>query len=75
MNTVSSTASLSTARIDARSLAAVLDAQRAAARIVAQAPRREHRTRDFGIGYGSSSGYATARRYADNWGNARFTCG
>ena len=40
-----------------------------------QAPRREHRSRDFGVGYGNSSGYASGKRYADNWGNARFRCG
>jgi hypothetical protein len=28
--------------------------------------------RDFGIGYGRSSGYATARRYASNWAPPRF---
>lgn len=37
--------------------------------------RRERRPRDFGVGYGNSSGYASTRRYADNWGNARFHCG
>ncbi|MGH8033405.1 MAG: hypothetical protein ACREO8_13860 [Luteimonas sp.] len=42
---------------------------------IAGVPRREHRARDFGVGYGSSSGYAADRRYADNWGNARFICG
>ena len=35
------------------------------------APRR-HRERDFGIGYGNSSGYGAARRYTSDWGNARF---
>lgn len=34
--------------------------------------RRESRTRDFGVGYGRSSGYASSRRYTSNWGNARF---
>jgi hypothetical protein len=34
--------------------------------------RREGRARDFGIGYGRSSGYASSRRYASNWGNTRF---
>lgn len=29
----------------------------------AAAPRQPHRERDFGVGYGSSSGYASARRY------------
>ncbi len=33
------------------------------------------RTRDFGIGYGRSSGYASGRRYTSNWGNDRFRCG
>ena len=34
--------------------------------------RRESRVRDFGIGYGRSSGYASGRRYTSDWGNARF---
>ena len=29
----------------------------------AAAPARIHRERDFGVGYGSSSGYASNRRY------------
>lgn len=41
----------------------------------ARPSRREHRARDFGIGYGNSSGYASGKRYTDNWGNARFHCG
>jgi len=42
----------------------------------ATAPRREYRERDFGIGYGRSSGYASARRYANAWnGEPRFRCG
>lgn len=45
------------------------------AQTVARPSRREYRARDFGIGYGSSSGYASSKRYADNWGNARFHCG
>lgn len=36
--------------------------------------RREHRARDFGIGYGSSSGYASDRRYTNDWGLTRFRC-
>lgn len=31
---------------------------------------RRYRERDFGIGYGSSSGYASTRRYADSQGGA-----
>lgn len=33
------------------------------------------RSRDFGVGYGDSSGYASGKRYATDWGNARFRCG
>ncbi len=29
--------------------------------------RREYRDRDFGIGYGRSSGYASQRQYASGW--------
>ncbi|MEZ0471821.1 hypothetical protein [Luteimonas salinilitoris] len=36
--------------------------------------RREHRTRDFGVGYGSSSGYATDRHYIGNHLVSRFRC-
>lgn len=43
--------------------------------VVSAVVRREQRARDFGVGYGNSSGYASTRRYADNWGNARFLCG
>ena len=36
---------------------------------------RPYNERDFGIGYGRSSGYATARRYASPWnGQPRFRC-
>ena len=34
--------------------------------------RPPHRTRDFGVGYGSSSGYASERRYTQDWGQVRF---
>ncbi len=33
---------------------------------------QQPRERDFGIGYGNSSGYASDRRYAENWGQDRF---
>lgn len=36
--------------------------------------RREHRARDFGIGYGSSSGYAADRHYVGNHLAPRFRC-
>ena len=42
--------------------------------VVALQARRERRERDFGIGYGSSSGYATDRRYVNDWGLTRFRC-
>ena len=38
------------------------------------APARIHRERDFGVGYGSSSGYASTRRYADSRGQTFFRC-
>jgi hypothetical protein len=34
--------------------------------------RHTHRERDFGVGYGNSSGYASNRRYASNWATPRF---
>lgn len=38
--------------------------------------RREYRERDFGVGYGRSSGYASDKRYASAWnGLPRFRCG
>ena len=33
------------------------------------------RERDFGVGYGNSSGYASDKRYASAWGQLRFRCG
>jgi len=46
-------------------------------RATAEAPaRREYRERDFGVGYGRSSGYASDRRYASAWnGPIHFRCG
>ena len=42
---------------------------------VLNAPTRHlHRDRDFGIGYGNSSGYASERRYTSDWGPSRFRC-
>ncbi len=37
-------------------------------------PRREYRERDFGVGYGKSSGYASDKRYANAWGQLLFRC-
>ena len=42
--------------------------------VVALPARRERRERDFGIGYGNSSGYASERRYVNDWGLTRFRC-
>lgn len=42
--------------------------------VVPLAPRPARPERDFGIGYGRSSGYATARRYTSNWAPPRFRC-
>jgi len=33
---------------------------------------RQHRERDFGIGYGNSSGYGLDKRYTSDWGAPRF---
>jgi hypothetical protein len=42
----------------------------------AAAPRRDYRERDFGVGYGRSSGYASQRQYAQGWnGQPRFRFG
>ncbi len=41
----------------------------------APAPVRHlHRERDFGVGYGNSSGYASGRRYTNDWAQPRFRC-
>lgn len=37
--------------------------------------RPPHRDRDFGIGYGSSSGYGVDRRYAGSAARPMFRCG
>lgn len=36
--------------------------------------RHVHRERAFGVGYGNSSGYASARRYAEQREPPRFRC-
>jgi hypothetical protein len=41
----------------------------------AQAPLQHlHRERDFGVGYGNSSGYATDRHYVADYWPQRFRC-
>lgn len=49
-------------------------ALRAAGNAKASAPvaRPGHRPRDFGVGYGNSSGYASGRRYTCEWVTPRF---
>ncbi len=37
-------------------------------------PQLKPRERDFGIGYGKSSGYASNRRYASDWVQPLFRC-
>ena len=44
----------------------------APARVHDAAPHARYRSRDFGVGYGTSSGYAAARRYAPNASPSRF---
>lgn len=47
-----------------------------ASAVVPMPTRHVHRERerDFGVGYGNSSGYASARRYADLREQPRFRC-
>ena len=45
------------------------------AQVPAQAADRlVRRERDFGIGYGRSSGYGCTRRYTSDWAQDRFRC-
>ena len=41
---------------------------------LAAAPVIRYRERDYGVGYGASSGYAADRRYASDWASAPFRC-
>ena len=50
------------------------EARRTTDNVVSLPARRERRARDFGIGYGNSSGYATDKRYTKDWGLTRFRC-
>ena len=56
--------------LPARTAAAV-----AALDMPAALARRERRERDFGVGYGNSSGYASTRRYTQDWATPRFRFG
>jgi hypothetical protein len=42
--------------------------------VVALSSHRKYRQRDFGVGYGDSSGYGFDKRYTSDWGNLRFRC-
>ncbi len=43
-------------------------------RVQDEAPvRHVHHARDFGIGYGNSSGYGTDRHYVSDWNPPRFS--
>jgi hypothetical protein len=44
------------------------------AKVVSFTARRKYRSRDFGTGYGSSSGYAMDKRYTTDWSQIRFRC-
>ena len=58
---------------DPRSPTATLSGNAVAAQ--AAQTRDRYRERDFGIGYGTSSGYALDKRYTSDWGRVRFRCG
>lgn len=49
-------------------------AQPASAKVIAIPGRHTHRQRDFGVGYGNSSGYASNRQYISPWATPRFKC-
>ena len=61
---------LQTSASNARNSAAALNTS---AVVLPMPIRHTHRERDFGVGYGNSSGYASPRRqYASNWAPPRF---
>ena len=49
-------------------------AANASSNVIALNARRERRERDFGIGYGRSSGYGNPHRYTSDWAQPRFRC-
>lgn len=55
--------------------ASVIDAIAALGNAAASEPvRHVHEERDFGIGYGNSSGYGTTRHYVTDWSPRLFSC-
>lgn len=49
--------------------------RRAALTQASQLRPNARRTREFGIGYGYCSGYASHKRYTQPWGSPRFVMG
>lgn len=41
---------------------------------IARKTRRTYGALSFGVGYGTSSGYAADKRYTTDWGQIRFRC-
>jgi hypothetical protein len=74
MNAHSTTRHFASRALSAADLAIAIDTARSI-RTVAPVRRAIQRERDFGVGYGNSSGYASGKRYVKDWGNARFQCG
>ncbi|MFD0739796.1 hypothetical protein ACFQZQ_10935 [Lysobacter koreensis] len=54
------------------SLPAPTPASAQPANVVTMPARHVHRARDFGVGYGNSSGYASDRKYVSQWAPPRF---
>lgn len=63
-----------TATVDTNTATTASERSTTTQAVIARLIRREHRARDYGVGYGSSSGYASGRRYANDWGDVRFQC-
>lgn len=58
---------------NARTASMPADADAEVIRMPVTTPSRHlHRERDFGVGYGNSSGYASQRRYTSNWAPPHF---
>jgi hypothetical protein len=59
-----------------RSIASRCELRIVSPRRQAPAPTRHmYRARDFGVGYGKSSGYASDKRYTPIWAQPRFKFG
>jgi hypothetical protein len=51
---------------------AAIPAANVASSSTAAQSRHGYRERDFGIGYGNSSGYGADKRYTSDWGRPHF---